>query len=166
MDVFAGAALVTVLETGAVPLSAIKGSALTIELDGTSLQLRDKIGYMRMQAAHALCAADLEQAAAGTALKSSQTPKRHCSGVADDVLRAKIDLLEGSATGLHWQSRLSSGPTDRSIGTGARNLESLLPSVVTALHAGFRHFSNGAIAKATAQKVQLAPPLRLHLCLQ
>ena len=42
----------------AVPLSAIKGSALTIELDGTSLQLRDKIGYMRMQAAHALCAAD------------------------------------------------------------------------------------------------------------
>jgi ADP-ribose pyrophosphatase YjhB (NUDIX family) len=42
----------------AVPLSAIKGSALTVELDGTSLQLRDKIGYMRMQAAHALCAAD------------------------------------------------------------------------------------------------------------
>ena len=41
-----------------VPISSIDGSATSLELEGEVLQLRDKIGHMRMQAARDLVAAN------------------------------------------------------------------------------------------------------------
>lgn len=77
--------------------------------------------------------------------------------------QAKVDLLEGTASGTHWHRRAH---LDHEGGTvsGGRNVAPDLPSVALALSHGIRHFGSKAVTQATVRKVALnaRPQPRSH----